>query len=73
MVGSISNKTSKMSKLKATVAAQNKLIAMKKAKNKAVGMDAAANIIFNDDEDLDIQAEAVQSYLLLLESNTVKT
>lgn len=35
-------------------------------------MEAASNLIFDDDEDLDIQAVALKSYLLSLEANAVK-
>ena len=61
-----------MSKLKATVAAQKKLLAIRTAKEKAEDMEAASKIIFDEDEDLDIQAAALQSYLLSLEANSVK-
>lgn len=63
---------SELSKLKATVAAQKKLLAIKHAKSKAVEMEAASKIIFDDDKDLDIQAAALQSYLSNLEAQPCK-
>lgn len=35
-------------------------------------MKATSKIIFDDDEDLDVQAAALQSYLLSLEARSVK-
>lgn len=58
--------------LKATVAAQKKLLALKESQSKAEEMEAASEIIFDDDEDLDVQDAALQSYLLSLESQSVK-
>lgn len=60
-----------MGKLKATVAAQKKLLVVKEAQNKAVEMEAASKIILDDDEGLDVQAAALQIYLLSLEAHSV--
>lgn len=35
-------------------------------------MEAASKIILDDDEVLDVQAAALQSYILYLEANSVK-
>lgn len=48
-----------------------KLLAINEAKSKVLKMETAATILFDVDEDLDLQAAALQSYLLTLESNTV--
>ena len=64
--------TSELRKLKATVAAQKKLLSINEAKTKAMEMEAAAKIVFDDDADLDVQATALQTYLQTLEANTVK-
>ena len=58
--------------MRGTVATQKKLLAIKSAKEKSNEMEAASKIIFDDDEDLEIQAAALQNYLLALEANTVK-
>ena len=51
-----------MTKLRATVATQKKLLAIKSAKEKSNEMDATSKIIFDDDEDLEIQAADLQNY-----------
>lgn len=61
-----------MSKLKSTVAAQKALLAVKEAQSKASKMEAASNVIFDDDEELDVQASALHGFLLSLEANSVK-
>lgn len=66
------NKTGEVSKLRATLAAQKKLLAVKEAQANASELEAASKIIFDDDEDLDIQAALLQNYLLSLEENFVK-
>lgn len=48
------------------------MLAIHKTKTKAIEMEAASKIVFDDDEDLDIQAAAFQSCLLSLEAKPVK-
>lgn len=59
-------KDNEMSELKATVAAQKKLLAFNEAQTKALEMESAAKITFNEDEDLEIQSAVLQSYLTTL-------
>lgn len=64
-------KNSETNKLKATVAAQKKLLAINEAQNKTMEMEAATKITFNEDKGLGIQAAALHSYLTSLEAHSV--
>lgn len=63
--------TSSMNKFKATVVAPKNLLAIKDAQTKAVEMKAASKIILDEDEYLDIQAAALQSYHNSLDAQNV--
>lgn len=61
-----------MTTLRATVSTQKKLLAIKDAQSKSEEIEVASTIIFDDNEDIDVQAEALQNYLLSLEAQSVK-
>lgn len=60
-----------ISTLKATVAAQNKLLALKEAQVRAYEMEAASKIIFEYDEDMGVETAALKRYLVSLEAQSV--
>lgn len=70
--GSTWAKDSALDYLKATVAAQKKLLTVKETQIKVAEVTTASKIILDDDEGIDQQAAALQAYLTSIKANSVK-